>query len=55
MLEAGRGRGRLIVVDIGTRQERMLAEIEPPANVVDSPSWSPDGERIAFHLLGRCR
>ena len=45
-----RGRSRLIVVEVGTRQERMLAEIPPPANVIGAPSWSPDGERIAVAL-----
>ena len=39
--------GRLIVVDIGTKQERILAEVTLPSELLGSPAWSPDGQRIA--------
>ena len=44
------GWSRLIVVDVDTGKERTLAEIPTPANVLGSPAWSPDGNRIAVPL-----
>ena len=39
--------GRLIVVDIGTKRERTLGDVALPSELLGSPAWSPDGQRIA--------
>jgi len=38
---------RLIVLNLGTRQERVLAEVANPEAIFGAPAWSPDGRRIA--------
>lgn len=37
----------LFVVDLDSGQERELAQVLAPEQLIGAPSWSPDGERIA--------
>ena len=45
--DAAQGRDRLIVHDLGTRKERVLAEVSSPTYLRGAPAWSPDGKQIA--------
>jgi serine/threonine protein kinase len=38
---------RLIVFDLGTRQERELGKVVDPLRMPEAPAWSPDGKQIA--------
>ncbi len=41
---------RVVVMDLASRRERILARIEPPLSLGAGPVWSPDGRRIAVAL-----
>ncbi len=38
---------RLVILDLASRHETLLARLQPPLLVVAGPVWSPDGRRIA--------
>jgi Tol biopolymer transport system component len=44
---SGPQQGHLIVLDLGTKRERILAQVNLPSEFLGSPAWSPDGQRIA--------
>jgi Tol biopolymer transport system component len=41
-------RTNLVVLDLDTTQERILASVEQPLNISGAPAWSPDGRHIAM-------
>ena len=47
------GRSVLIVRDLDAGTERQLASVSRPEQLVGSPSWSPDGKRIAMFAISQ--
>ena len=42
---------QLVVTDADYRQKRVIARVTEPATI-RSPSWSPDGKRVAYYVKG---
>ena len=42
---------RLVVLDVASRKERVLAQVGDPLSMLGAPAWSPDGRQIAAILL----
>jgi len=38
---------RLVVIDLASRQERVLAKVSGPVAISAAPAWSPDGKQVA--------
>jgi eukaryotic-like serine/threonine-protein kinase len=45
------GRSALVIRDLDSGTERELANVRRPEQILGSPSWSPDGKRIAVFAL----